>query len=305
MKCTKCGREIPDNVRFCKYCGNTTDSSHVAKQNADIGNQRPPVNNQRPPEKQPSSKGAGNKKVIIIIAVIGAVVIIAAAAIFAISLLNGKKQDEKPHIETEHIETKPETDETEETKPEESESIESHPVQSETEEMTSSESETAQSESTESETAQSETKEPAPIINMAYVSEVYASSSLAEADVVHSPERIMDGNISTAWVEGAGGQGIGESVVFMLDNVYTVEGMWVAAGYQKNDRVYTINSRPEKITVSFSDGTSEEFMLEDVYDFQDIRFSKPIETSSIKITIDSVYKGSECEDTVFSEVEFY
>ena len=36
MKCTKCGREIPDNVRFCKYCGNTTDSSHVAKQNADV-----------------------------------------------------------------------------------------------------------------------------------------------------------------------------------------------------------------------------------------------------------------------------
>lgn len=298
MKCTKCGREIPDNVRFCKYCGNTTDSSHVAKQNADIGNQRPPVNNQRPPEKQPSSKGAGNKKVIIIIAVIGAVVIIAAAAIFAINFLNGKKQDEKPPIETEHVETKPETNETEEikeTKPEESESIESHPVQSETEEMTSS----------ESETAQSETKEPAPVINMLYVSDVYASSSLAEADVVHSPERIMDGNISTAWVEGADGQGIGESVVFMLDNVYTVEGMWVAAGYQKNDRVYTINSRPEKITVSFSDGTSEEFVLEDIHDFQDIRFSKPIETSSIKITIDSVYKGSQCEDTVFSEVEFY
>lgn len=308
MKCTKCGREIPDNVRFCKYCGNTTDSSHVAKQNADIGNQRPPVNNQRPPEKQPSSKGAGNKKVIIIIAVIAAVVIIAAAAIFAISLLNGKKQDEKLPIETEHIETKPETDETEEikeTEPGESESIESHSVQSETEEMTFSESETAQSESMESETAQNETKEPAPVINMLYVSDVYASSLLEEVDVVHSPERIMDGNISTAWVEGAGGQGIGESVVFMLDNVYTVEGMWVAAGYQKNDKVYTINSRPEKITVSFSDGTSEEFVLEDIHDFQDIRFSKPIETSSIKITIDAVYKGSQCEDTVFSEVEFY
>lgn len=302
MKCTKCGKEIPDNVRFCKYCGNTTENGFAASgghpANTNRGNQKPPVN-------QPSSKGSGNKKIIIIISIIAAVIIIAAAAIFAVSLLKGKKQKNKYPMNTEAVETKPETNDTEATKPSEHESSESQPVQSETETVTSLESETVQSESIESETAQSETKEPAPVINMLYVSEVYASSSLAEADVVHSPERIMDGNISTAWVEGASGQGIGESVVFMFDNVYTVEGLWVAAGYQKNDRVYTINSRPEKITISFSDGTSESFTLTDIHDFQEIHFSKPIETSSIKITIDSVYKGSQCEDTVFSEVEFY
>lgn len=70
MKCTKCGREIPDNVRFCKYCGNTTDSSHVAKQNADIGNQRPraeqsrpSVSNQTPPAKH-RLRGVGKQEML-------------------------------------------------------------------------------------------------------------------------------------------------------------------------------------------------------------------------------------------------
>ncbi len=160
----------------------------------------------------------------------------------------------------------------------------------------------------ETETEKEETQEPvqAPVITMQNISAVHATSELAEANMVHSASRIMDGDKNTAWVEGADGQGYGQSVRFEFNNVYLVNGIKIRAGYQKNDDIYYKNSRPKEICAEYSDGTSEVFKLEDIgQNEQVLTFSRPVETNMVNLTIESVYPGEKYEDTCISEVIFF
>lgn len=141
--------------------------------------------------------------------------------------------------------------------------------------------------------------------SMAKVESVSATSELREGNVLHSAERLIDGSVNNAWVEGAPGYGINEFAVLRFTGAYRISGMRIHAGYQKSDKVYYNNARPEQIRAEFSDGTSEVITLQDVQAVQDITFEKSVVTEDITITILSVYPGSKYEDTVISEVSFY
>ena len=54
--------------------------------------------------------------------------------------------------------------------------------------------------------------------SMSNVTYVSSTSSLSEYNMTHSPERVIDGDLSTAWVEGADGQGIGEAITLYFDS---------------------------------------------------------------------------------------
>ena len=142
-------------------------------------------------------------------------------------------------------------------------------------------------------------------IQMDSVSEVSASSSLSEYDMTHEPEFLTDGMVKTAWVEGAPGQGIGESVTLYFDEVYQVTGVDIYARYHKSKSLYRKNSRPKEIFVEFSDGSGETFVLKNQFKKQSVRLSRPADTEYMKITMESVYLGSKFEDTVISEIELY
>jgi len=61
----------------------------------------------------------------------------------------------------------------------------------------------------------------------------------------YSPGNLQDGDVQTAWVEGAKGYGIGEVVVVpCLDLKKPIE-MW--AGYGKSQKLFQYNARPAKI----------------------------------------------------------
>ena len=75
--------------------------------------------------------------------------------------------------------------------------------------------------------------------------------------------------------------------------------------YQKTEDLYYKNSRPKKIKLTFSDGRSKSFKLKDYYGMQQIDFDEPIESDSVRVTIESVYKGKKYKDTVISEIEWY
>ncbi len=146
----------------------------------------------------------------------------------------------------------------------------------------------------------------APVITMQNVSGVSASSELAEANVVHSASRTMDGDKNTAWVEGADGQGYGQSIRFDFNNVYLVSGIRIRAGYHKNDDIYYKNSRPKEICMEYSDGASEILYLNDAgLTEQVLTFSRPVETSMVNLIIESVYPGVKYEDTCISEITFF
>lgn len=134
---------------------------------------------------------------------------------------------------------------------------------------------------------------------------VSAGSSLSEYDMTHSPERVMDGDLLTAWVEGANGQGIGENITFYFDDEYMISGLRINAGYQKSTSLYEKNSRPADILLSFSDGNSQKYVLQDINGMQEIVFEIPVVTDYINIIIESVYPGSKYEDTAISELSIY
>lgn len=138
--------------------------------------------------------------------------------------------------------------------------------------------------------------------NITYAS---ATSSLSEYNMTHSPERIFDGDISTAWVEGVNGQGIGEAITLYFDSEYILNKVVINAGYQKNSEIYGKNSRPKELKISFSDGSSQVYTLQDINTKQEIILEKAVITKYISFTIQSVYQGNKYEDTVISEIHLY
>lgn len=142
-------------------------------------------------------------------------------------------------------------------------------------------------------------------ISMSKIQTVRSSSELSEYNMTHSADRVVDGNVKTAWVEGVAGYGAGENVTFEFDDTYCVKGLNIHAGYHKEKSLYEKNSRPKKIVLEFSDGTKETHTLKDVMKKQRIVFEKERLTTSVKITIKEVYAGNKYKDTVISEVSFY
>ena len=99
------------------------------------------------------------------------------------------------------------------------------------------------------------------------------------------------------------------------DSEQYVSGISVLNGFVKYSTgykywLYYRNNRPKDITISFSDGTSIETTLQDIFDqdnyhYQRIDFDSVKFTAYIKITVNSVYPGDKWNDTCISEIQVY
>lgn len=79
-----------------------------------------------------------------------------------------------------------------------------------------------------------------------------ASSELTEGKLTHAASRAIDGNLSTAWVEGAKGPGVGETLRVELDGEGDVPaGLWVVPGYARDEARWTKNQRVATLEVRF------------------------------------------------------
>ena len=76
----------------------------------------------------------------------------------------------------------------------------------------------------------------------------------------HTPELVLDGDLTTAWEEDKGGQaadpGIGESITLKADTAQYVSGVRIINGYAKTWYNYYWDTRPKQITITLSDGWS-------------------------------------------------
>ncbi len=155
--------------------------------------------------------------------------------------------------------------------------------------------------------AEAEAASKVPVYSPAAVSGVSASTYLSEPqyNLVHDASKLCDGDISTAWVEGVSGQGIGEFITITLDGTYLVSGLRIYNGHQYSSDIYYKNSRPSSITITCSNGTSFDVDLSDTLGQQEVTFSSPQEINSATITINGVYPGSKYEDTCISEMGLY
>lgn len=137
-----------------------------------------------------------------------------------------------------------------------------------------------------------------------------ATSTLVEpgkpADYL-GPEKAIDGDISTAWVEGAEGPGTGESLTIDLGATMEVRTVGIFPGFAKNPRVYYGNNRVKKVRLEFSDGTEvietfdDEVGLRYVY-VTDSTTGEGVDTEWVKVTVLEAHGALEWNDTCISEV---
>jgi uncharacterized Zn finger protein (UPF0148 family) len=139
-------------------------------------------------------------------------------------------------------------------------------------------------------------------------SEVDASSTLPPDKVTsyYGPYNAVDGDLRTAWNEGADGSGAGEWIRLIASDTQTINGVKIIAGYTKTEEIYYKNNRPRLITVSLSDGYSCQYNLEDSFGVeQRIDFGGAHRTTYVQVTIESVYAGTTWEDSSFTEIDPY
>lgn len=119
---------------------------------------------------------------------------------------------------------------------------------------------------------------------------------------------VLDGKPETAWVEGAGGNGVGESIT-LTGPMQTISGFSIRPGYHKispagRDQYYQ-NARPAKIHVMANGEVIHQQTLADAgHTSQDVVFAQPIQTDALTIVIDSVYPG-EHDDCAISEISCF
>lgn len=277
MYCNKCGNEINENERFCKYCG-----APVEKLDEQVNGEKL----DEPLHKQTKKKIKWPALIVILILIIAITLIIL--------LVMNKRQSSATDNQTgDQDDWK--VVEDEESQPTEKE-IASEIV---TENSSTEETQEKQKENISNE----QEKDKVPEVHMRDVEDVTASSYLSEKNIKHVPDLIMDGDTTTAWVEGVDGNGEGESITFTFGDLYAVSDIKIWNGYQKSEDLYYKNARPAELELEFSDGSTERISLQDTSSgFQEFALERHV-TSYVKLKIISTYEGSKYEDTVISEIE--
>lgn len=138
----------------------------------------------------------------------------------------------------------------------------------------------------------------------ASIKAISATSQLSNSEHSFSADAVVDGNTSTAWYEGATGLGAGESLEISFPFKYRVDGITVYIGDQESQEWFSRSSRPAVLRLEFDDDVCEEIRLDNIYGPQTIRFNETIVSEKVKVTIESVFAGSEAETTAISEILF-
>ena len=143
-------------------------------------------------------------------------------------------------------------------------------------------------------------------IQASYVS---ASSVLYEEGYDHSPYNIQDYDPATAWVEGAYGNGIGETLSLGIPAGSIVTGGFILDGYQKNDDLFYKNSAPSRLRFSSGNQTLTLDLSSEADTYYGygggcyFTFDYPlISDGEILVEIVDVRPGWKYEDTCISEL---
>jgi len=157
---------------------------------------------------------------------------------------------------------------------------------------------------------------------------IIASSSLKSnnAGINYLPQNAYDGDLSTAWVEGVKGYGIGEYIIYCFEHsMPRITEVRVANGYVKTDKTWRENSRVKKLKMYIDDTPFAILHLEDssneqIFGFEPIGYKRPADIESddwyfsekyaklpawtLKFEILEVYKGDKYDDTAITQIFF-
>ncbi|MGC6494483.1 MAG: discoidin domain-containing protein [Myxococcota bacterium] len=131
------------------------------------------------------------------------------------------------------------------------------------------------------------------------------ASSTYSGEGTYTADRSIDGKQSTSWVEGDSGAGLGAMLTLELNESSTITHLKVWAGDWYDMANWGRANRPKEIELKFSDGSTEIHTLDDEMTVQTLKLAKPVQSSSVRLRLKSVYGGSAWMDTVISEVQVF
>ncbi|MBK6090322.1 protein kinase domain-containing protein [Ruminococcus difficilis] len=120
----------------------------------------------------------------------------------------------------------------------------------------------------------------------------------------YHPSNVLS-NDGTCWCPKEG-SGVGEWIKLDFGESKKINGLDIVNGYAGSEEQYKANSKVTKIRIEFSNGNSvtKSLSVKSVSnrkDSQHISFNS-VTTSSVKITILSIEKGKECDDTCITYI---
>lgn len=133
---------------------------------------------------------------------------------------------------------------------------------------------------------------------------VTASSSLKPVEAYHT-DFLFDSRKDFGWAEGNPKSGVGESLVFALDELVTIEKIQLSNGYQRSESHYTSNERLKKFTFGLSGEAADEYEATDSQAPQTVTLKKPLQGKSFELKVSEVFAGAKYTDLVLSELRFY
>jgi hypothetical protein len=132
-----------------------------------------------------------------------------------------------------------------------------------------------------------------------------SSSSLkGTATASFQAPNLVDGDLTTAWIEGAANAGLGEWVRFEFGQPTSLARIEIANGYQKDAKRFAANPRVRLASIELSSGTTYLVELHDVGDPQAIILSGEA-IDWVKLVIVSVYPGQTNQETALTEVRLF
>ncbi len=314
--CENCGIPIPLGDTLCPSCAPQVQTD---------------LNRHMPPPRQQHS--GGNKLILPIIIGIVAI-IIAVVAIFVVPKLFGNSEGDTPPIgDITEEQTLQEPSQTPSVNPPDSTEEEETPIEA----LTSciacgasipesaqfcpycGKSQTAaepEEEVTEEEIIE---EEPEPItmeriesiyanpnsLGKVSVSSAYGTSVVSQSGNHDNTAGVtLDGDLTTSWQEGVTGSGVGEGIVYNLDDEYAIQYISFNLGNWRSTTWYAENNVPQALDivineeiyrVTFPYGQSKYW----------VALSEPVVTDCVEIYIAAAYPGSVYNDTCIAEVGIY
>lgn len=144
-----------------------------------------------------------------------------------------------------------------------------------------------------------------------YPLDIHASSYLLNdgysVKTNYHPYYVLDGNPTTAWVEGSSGDGIGEYLeLFFEETLDNLVYLKVRNGYQKSDTLYLANNRVKELKVEliYKGSVNQEFRftLEDKAGWQEFKLNVTRKFDRLRLIIDDIYSGTKYHDTCISDL---
>ena len=143
-----------------------------------------------------------------------------------------------------------------------------------------------------------------PRFSMDHVISLTSTSEYVQENVSNGAEMVFDDNEKTSWQEGVEGDGIGQGILCQLNGEYAVRYLAFKLGNWRDDTYYAGNGRPRSLTITMDDDPFTIEFPEEKKEYV-IQFQEEIPVSSIRVTIDSVYKGLSWDDTCITEFHVY